>query len=483
MASRKVKIGFIPANRGFFSTELAARMRRETITAMKQAGIRVVVPNTKMTQAGCVETLEEAQTCGRLFRDENVDGILIGAVNFGDEQGAGLTVKFADLDVPVMIFGCQEEERLRPTTDRRDAFCGLLSIGESLRQLGIKYTVASVPICFPSDDSFAADLDRFARICRVVTSIKRARFGQIGARPNAFWTCRYSEKALEEIGVTVVSLDLSEAIFAVQRMADTDRRVKRVLESIAGYCDTSAVPREPLVRIAKFEVFVRDFIKQNQLDGLAIQCWTSVQENLGICTCSTMSRLGDESIPCACESDIMGTLSMFALSRASDSPAALADWNNLHNDDPELANIWHCGVFPGSFAKTRPKMGVQTIIAQTTGPENAMGVVEFVCKPGPVTLCRCTQDNTGAPRAFIAQGAFEDNPAETFGTYGWCRINHLGHIYRDILCRYFPHHVGFTYGHYGDVVYEALGNYFGMDIHIDNQSAPGLWQPGLPFTE
>jgi L-fucose isomerase-like protein len=483
MAETKVKVGFIPANRGFFSTKLAVNMRRETIAAMKAAGMRVVVPSTKMTEAGCVETLAEAKICAKLFRDENVDGILVGAVNFGDEQGVGLTVKMSGLDVPILIFGCQEESVLGPGVERRDSFCGLLSIGEALRQIGKKYTVASVPICFPSDASFASDLDRFARVCRVVTSVKSARFGVVGARPDAFWTCRYSEKMLQELGVTVVSLDLSEAIGAVGRMADNDRKVKRALASIQDCCDTSAILPEPLMKMAKFEVFLRDFVKQNQLDGLAIQCWTSIQENLGICSCGTMGRLGDDGIPCACESDILGTLSMFALAKASGGPATLADWNNLHNDDDELVNIWHCGVFPPSFAKSKPKMGVQEIIAGAVGAEKAMGVVEFVCKPGPVTLCRCTQGNDGSPRVFLAEGAFEDNPATTFGAYGWCRIPGIEYLYRDILCRYFPHHVGVTMDHVGDVLHEAFGNYLGMDVYIDNQSVPGAWQPGLPFAE
>ena len=70
-----------------------------------------------------------------------------------------------------------------------------------------------------------------------------------------------------------------------------------------------------------------------------------------------MSRLGDEGIPCACEADILGALSMHACLLASGSPAGLADWNNLHHDDDELANVWHCGVFPASFAREQGPHG------------------------------------------------------------------------------------------------------------------------------
>jgi L-fucose isomerase-like protein len=53
-----IKLGLIAANRGFFSDELAAKMRNETIAAMREAGIEVVVPDESMTKLGCVETLK-----------------------------------------------------------------------------------------------------------------------------------------------------------------------------------------------------------------------------------------------------------------------------------------------------------------------------------------------------------------------------------------------------------------------------------------
>ena len=42
---KQVKIGFIPANRGFFSNALAAEMRAKTIEALEKQGIEVIVPN------------------------------------------------------------------------------------------------------------------------------------------------------------------------------------------------------------------------------------------------------------------------------------------------------------------------------------------------------------------------------------------------------------------------------------------------------
>jgi L-fucose isomerase-like protein len=479
----RVTIGFVPANRGFFSAELAAKMRQETIDAMTRLGIDVVVPGPDQTNVGCVENRREAEICAELFRRAGVQGILISAVNFGDEQSAAAVVRQARLDVPVMIVGCQEEEVLTRKTSRRDAFCGLLSIGEALRQIGAKYSVARRPICFPTEEAFAASLDWFVRVCRVVGGVRKARYGQVGARPEAFWTCRFDEKQLERLGVTTVVIDLSEVIAAANAMKDDDPEVERIAAEIGQYADTSGVKPASVVRSAKLERFLRRWREENGLDAMAIQCWTSIQANYGVCSCTTMSRLGDEGVPCACEVDVLGALSMHAAMLASGSPAGLADWNNLHNEDDELANVWHCGVFPKSFAEGEPKLGVQEIIASSGAAryEDSEGTVEFRMKPSPLTLCRVTQDSDGAWKAVVAEGQVEDNPAETFGAYGWCRIPHLQRLYRDVLLRHFPHHVAITETHVGNALWEALGNYLGMDVYHATQDVPGLYTPRLPF--
>jgi L-fucose isomerase-like protein len=478
-----VKLGFIPSNRGFFSKELAAKMRDQTITVLRAMGVQVVVPDVSQTKVGCVETRQEAELSAELFRREGVHGIIVGAVNFGEEQGVAWCVKKAALNVPILIYGCQEEERLTMTTKRRDSFCGLLSIGEVLRQIGAAYTVAQRPICFPTDDSFRKDVDWFVRVCRVVHGLRNARYGQIGARPDAFWTCRYNEKQLQLMGPTVVTLDLSEAIGGANRIPDNDPDLAKVVASINGYANTAAIKQLSVMRSAKLELFLRRWGKDNAIDAFAIQCWTSIQANYGVCSCTTMSRFGDEGMPSACEADIMGTISMHACMLASDSPAGLADWNNLHNDDDELVNVWHCGVFPAAFAKTPVKLGVQEIIASSGAAsyENSEGTIEFIAKPNPLTLCRMTQDPSGEMKAVIAQGRIEDNPAVTFGCYGWCRLPNLQRLYRDVLLKHFPHHVAITQGHVGNVLWEALGNYFGTKVYHATQDVQGLYSPRLPF--
>ena len=481
----ETKLGFVPACRGFFNRNLAAKMRNQVIAAVRNLPVDLVVPTEQQTNLGCVETYQEAEIAAQLFRQRGVQGIIVGAVNFGDEQTAAFAVRNTGLNVPVLLFGCQEEETLTMKTDRRDSFCGLLSIGEAMRQIGAAYTVARRPIAFPTDDSFREDVDWFARICRVVNGVRKARYGQIGARPNAFWTCRYDEKQLQRLGPTVVTMDLSEVMGGMQKLDDGDPDVRKTAQSIGQYADTSGVPAPAVVKMAKFELFVKRWIQENALDALGIQCWTSIQNNIGICACTTMSRLGEMGIPCACEADMLGTLSMHACMLASGGPATLVDWNNLHNEDDELVNLFHCGVFPTSFAGTQPKMTNHFIlpVSGATPYEGSFGTIEFVMKEGPLTLARVTQDPDGSWKVVVVEGHIEDNPAETRGAYGWCRVKDLMRLYRDVLLRHFPHHAAATQGQVGNALWEAFGNYLGFQTYYATQATPGLYSPTLPFSK
>ena len=113
MRLKTIKLGFIPSNRGFFSKELAAKMRDQTIDVLKKLGIEVVVPDAAQTKVGCVETREEAELAAEMFRRAGVHGILVGAVNFGEEQGVAWCVKKAALNVPILIFGVATSNAFR----------------------------------------------------------------------------------------------------------------------------------------------------------------------------------------------------------------------------------------------------------------------------------------------------------------------------------------------------------------------------------
>src|SRR5439155_1525642 len=78
----------------------------------------------------------------------------------------------------------------------------------------------------------------------------------------------------------------------------------------------------------------------------AVQCWTSIEENLGVVPCTVMSMMSNELLSSACEVDICGVLGMHALQLASGTPSALLDWNNNYGSDPNKAVCFHWSPLP-----------------------------------------------------------------------------------------------------------------------------------------
>ena len=134
--------------------------------------------------------------------------------------------------------------------NRRDSFCGKISVCNNLRQAGIPFTLTQSHTVSVGSPEFKQELDDFASVCRITRGLENIRFGAIGARPNAFDTVRFSEKILELSGISVQTIDLSEILGQVARLADNDKAVKAKLRAVKKYIPTQTVPAESLMKMA-----------------------------------------------------------------------------------------------------------------------------------------------------------------------------------------------------------------------------------------
>ncbi|NBP74296.1 MAG: fucose isomerase, partial [Alphaproteobacteria bacterium] len=232
--TKPVTLGVIVGNRGFFPDHLCLTGRKQVLEVLDAAGIRAIVVEEDATNNGAIESLQESRLCGDLFKKhrDDIDGILVTLPNFGDERAIANTIRFSGLDVPVLIHAFQDATTQMSIANRRDSFCGKMSACNNLRQYGITFSLTSEHTMDPQSAAFRADLDDFSAVCRVVRSLRGARFGQIGARPAAFNTVRFSEKLLERTGITVETLDLSELLGWIRKMTDSDAEVQGKLEEI-----------------------------------------------------------------------------------------------------------------------------------------------------------------------------------------------------------------------------------------------------------
>ena len=463
-------LGVIIGNRDFFPDKLVAEARTEIVSLFNKLNITPVLLNDSDSKLGGVETFAEAQKCAALFRQhaDAIDGILVVLPNFGDEKGVAETIKLSGLNVPVLIQGYPDDLGKMDVVNRRDAWCGKISVCNNLYQFGIKYSLTSKHVVVPSDQSFVDDLQTFIAVCRVVKGLRRVRIGAVGARPGAFNTVRYSEKILQRNGISVTTVDLSEILGNANKLTGDDKSVKDKLEKIHNYTNTGKTPNDRLVQIAKLDVVLEQFMNENSLDATAIQCWTSLQKNYGCNVCTSMSMMSENMLPSACEVDVTGTLSMYAMQLASGSPSALVDWNNNYADDDTKCVLFHCGNWAKSFLPDIT-IGTAPIIGTSVGTENTYGALDGRTPAMPLTYGRIsTDDCKGVIKVYVGEGELTNDALNTFGNRAVAQINGLQGLMQYVCRNGFEHHVVMNASKTAGILKEAFENYMGWETYLHN---------------
>lgn len=469
-------LGVIVGNRDFFPDVLISEARRDLIKLFAELAIEPVWLSTEDSKLGAVETWTDARKCGDLLKRERdrLDGILICLPNFGDEKGVADSIRLAEVNVPILVQAYPDDIDQFGLDRRRDAYCGKISVCNNLRQFGFKYSLTRDHTVTVLDPRFREDLISFVQTCKVVRGLNRVRVGAVGARPNAFNTTRFSEKLFENTGISTHTIDLSEIFGDAEKIADDDARIKDRIEQIRAYADTSTAPAESLALMAKFGLIVDDWMDSMGLSATAIQCWSSLQKNFGVNVCTIMSMMSERMMPSACEVDIAGVISMYALQLASGRPSALVDWNNNYGGDPNKCVLFHCGNWAKEFLE-EIKMGTAPILGTTLGEENTVGALHGRTGVGPLTIGRVsTDDLAGTISAYVAQGEFTDDPLNTFGTLAVVRVPSLPNLMHVICQNGFEHHAAMSRSHCADAVAEAFGRYKGWRVYQHHRS------PDLP---
>lgn len=465
---KKTVFGVIVGTRGFFNANLAAEGRRATLAKLEELGIDAVILPADATPTQAVETYADAQKCATLFRDQRdrVDGVVVVLPNFGDEVGVVSTLNLAKLNVPVLVVAVDDDIDKVSVDQRRDAFCGKISVTNNLYQYGIKFTDTSLHTYRLEGLEFASDLKKFAALCRTVRGLSSARIGAIGARPSAFQTMRVSEKLLQRSGITVITVDLSEILAAANKPFD-EHRLKNRLGEIGSYGRiASSILKENVTKQAKFGLAVEDWLERNQLDAAAIQCWDSLENNYGCAACLTMSMMGEQLIPAACEVDIAGVVSMYALTLASGQPAAILDWNNNYGDDRDICVCTHCSNYPKSFMGGDVEIGNLDILGKTLGAEKCFGAIKGKVAPGNFTFFRLsTDDFSGKIKTYTGVGEFLDKPFPMDGGIAVTKVNKLQKLMKYVVKNGFEHHVAMVRGDVAAIVAEACENYLGWSVY------------------
>jgi L-fucose isomerase-like protein len=449
MNKLKMKIGYAPTRRFVFSIEEAQKYKNLTLESIQHFDTEIVDIND-INEEGLLFDSKDVEKIINKFKHANVDGVFFPHCNFGSED---LVAKVAKaIGKPVLIWGPRDDEPLPDGLRTRDTQCGLFATGKVLRRFNVPFTY--IVNSRLEDKVFERGFKNFIATCAVIRAFSRIKILQVAPRPAGFWTMICNEgELLEKFGIEVFPITLQDVATEITKiMKEKALKYQSNLDYIKSIIDCSQVTVEAIEKFAALKTMVNDYCEKENCTAAAIQCWTALQDTLGIMPCIANGLLFDEGIPATCETDLHGAISSIVLQEATmrSSAVFLADLTVRHpnNDNAEL--LWHCGNFPPSLAKEGSKTGAGY---HFIFPSHCPGTGEWELKNGAITICRFDGDH-GEYSLLIGEGKGVKGP-KTKGTYVWFEVKDWPKWEEKIVTGPYVHHCAGVHAKVAAVLYES----------------------------
>ncbi|MFD2117917.1 L-fucose/L-arabinose isomerase family protein [Paenibacillus yanchengensis] len=415
----KFKLGYAPTRRFTFSAEDAFKYKTVIREKIESFGMDIdIVDMEGINEEGLLynDNISAELMIERLQR-EKVDAVFFPHCNFGTEDTVARVAKA--IGKPVLLWGPRDEAPLEDGMRLRDTQCGLFATGKILRRFKVPFTY--ITNSRVDDPVFERGFTNFIAAANVVKQFRNLRILQIGPRPASFWTMMCNEgELLERFGIEIYPITLVDIQQRTKKIEKSNSpELLETMEFIKRTLDWSEVTEDDIKRIAALKLAMRYFADFSGSTAIAIQCWSSLQDSMGIMPCLANAILTDEQIPVTCETDIHGAITSIMVQAATMNvlPTFFADLTIRHPENPNGELLFHCGNFPVSMSvEEKPKLRKHFLF-----DSHAPGTHEGEIKGGEMSLVRFDGDN-GEYQLFLGKAKGIEGPY-TRGSYVWAEVN------------------------------------------------------------
>lgn len=439
----KPKVMCVATARPTFAVDSAREHTRQAFALLDELGAEVT------GTAEPVMTSDELDEVLRHF-DSNVDLVLHICSSFSDANPA--LALYGELNQPVLVWAFREPG---PVGDRLwlNSLCGANLIGHALDGRGghvrlvygnpdepeIRGTLARAlvgelppaPALPQPQRPRAQEMD----VREKLQELRGKRIGAAGDPPPGFTPSHYDGELVERVFGVHVTENSLDRIFGSINALDDESVTAEQSEAESAEPSLRNLDPEHRRRSAAATTALREFSTESEFDALALRCWPEFPTEMGVCPCSSMSRLADNGTATTCERDVYGALTMLLLESLGSGPSYLVDtveWEQADN----VVRFWHCGSAATTLAADTATRSVHC--------NRKIGVAgDFALKPGPVIIARLTEDTrgTGDFRLLISSGESLSAPNRFQGNTATVRLDADAQNFVHVLVTGgFPHH-------------------------------------------
>ena len=489
----QVKMGIIAVSRDCFPITLSEKRRKAIVAKLQEKKFDIYECQT-IIEGGIDANVNEAYD---EIVKSGVNALVVFLGNFGPEGPETLIAK--KFGGPVMYIAAAEENIGVLSSDRGDAYCGMLNASYNLKLSGIKAYIPEYPV---GDAEYCAnEIIDFEPIARAILGLQDLKIITFGPRPFDFLACNAPIAPIFKLGVNVQENSELDLLKAYREHANDPRIPAKIKEMEEELGEGNKMPGI-LPRLAQYELTLLDWIEANKgtakYVAMANKCWPAFQTEFGFVPCYVNSRLTAMGIPVACEVVIYGALSEYIGTCVTGAPVTLLDINNSVPADMYDKSIkgcydygftetfmgFHCGNTP-MCRLSKGTMKYQLIMKRSlepdTEPDITRGTLEGDIAPGEITFYRLQGNKDSVLQSYIAQGEILPVATQSFGGIGVFAIPEMNRFYRHVLIEDgYPHHGAVAFGHAGKALYEVF-KYLGVEKISFNQPKGCYYKSENPF--
>ena len=489
----QVKLGIVAVSRDCFPIALSEKRRKAIVEVLKARN--VAIHECPVIVEGGIDKDVEAAYADLQAAGVNTLVMFLG--NFGPEYPETLLAK--KFGGPVMFVAAAEENIGVLSSERGDAYCGMLNASYNLKLMGVNAYIPEYPV--GTAEECADMIEEFVPVARTLLGLRSLKIISFGPRPWDFLACNAPIAPLYKLGVNIQENSELDLLKAYHEHANDTRIPAKIKEMEDELGEGNKMPGI-LPKLAQYELTLLDWIEANRGSSeyvvLANKCWPAFQTEFGFVPCYVNSRLTAMGYCTACEVDIYGALSEYIGTCVTGEAVTLLDINNSVPADMYKQSIegkfdyrhnetfmgFHCGNTP-MCRLVKGKMSYQLIMNRGLEhggePDITRGTLEGDIIPGDITFYRLQGNKDSQLQAYIAQGEVLPVATQSFGGIGVFAIKEMNRFYRHVLIADgYPHHGAVAFGKAGKALFSVM-KLLGIENVKFNQPAHMLYKDENPF--
>ena len=341
-----------------------------------------------------VDTLDAAEKAGKLFKDEDIDVLVIA---YGTYLPDFMTMHVINQlkNVPVIFLSVQNTERIDTKSDyehslRNSSTIGIAQITGTMRKLGRDYKVVVGSI---DDERAYEKIAVYIKAVQAVSDLKESNIGVIGNVFRGMYDLELSKTFLKSaFDVNVIYIQSGHLLAEWEKVEESE--VEKVANALLARFKKRDVTENDVKRAIKLAIAMQRLAERFRLNAMCFLDQHFVQKQT-----LTTARIGasllmeNTDMTVACEGDLGGLVTMMLMKSISGQHALMAEWGEYDAEINSCLLMGH-GIGVPDLAKSDDDITL-TRTPEEWGFEGGGLNYELIVKPGKATVAHTIETTEG----------------------------------------------------------------------------------------